>query len=190
MSNLGFDPFGDHPRMVDTSSKEREARLDELGLLDRLPDTMLDDVARELAFDAGSQHGMVNLVGEEQHLAGLHLGGGSNQDPTPDSLRGPLDLDFGYCLHVVVRRKALVLDDVCEYPRFAGNVVVDRLGVRTYLGAPLIDRTGTVLGTVCVIDSEPRSWGQEGLRLIKEHAARVVDLLQRGEQASGGAHSR
>jgi GAF domain-containing protein len=59
----------------------------------------------------------------------------------------------------VVRRKALVLDDVCDYPRFAGNPVVDKIGIRSYLGAPLLDdRTGTALGTVCVVATEPRPW--------------------------------
>ncbi len=31
--------------------------------------------------------------------------------------------------------------------RFAGNPVVDGIGIRSYLGAPLIDRNGTALGT-------------------------------------------
>lgn len=94
-------------------------------------------------------------------------------------------LDHGYCPHVVVRRKALVLDDVCDYPRFAGNPVVDKLGIRTYVGAPLIDRTGTALGTICIIDQEPRPWGHPGLNLIKERAAELVQLIRRREEVLG-----
>jgi hypothetical protein len=50
----------------------------------------------------------------------------------------------------------MILGDVCAYPRFAGSPVVDQLGIRAYMRAPLIDVTGTVLGTVCVVDVEQR----------------------------------
>lgn len=93
--------------------------------------------------------------------------------------------DYGFCPHVVVRRKALVLEDVCDYPRFAGNPVVDDFGVRSYLGAPLIDHTGIALGTVCVVDVEPRPWGKAGLETIKSLAAELVELLERREGGLG-----
>ncbi|MFJ1249357.1 GAF domain-containing protein, partial [Streptomyces albidoflavus] len=94
---------------------------------------------------------------------------GSAHDP-PDS---------AYCPYVVVRRKALVLEDVCDFPRFAGNPVVDEIGIRSYLGAPLIDRTGLALGTVCVVDTQPRPWGRAGLDTIKAMAAELTEQLQR-----------
>jgi GAF domain-containing protein len=52
--------------------------------------------------------------------------------------------------------------------------VVDEIGIRSYLGAPLIDRTGIALGTVCVVDIEPRPWGRPGLETIKTLAAELV----------------
>ncbi len=82
---------------------------------------------------------------------------------------------------MVVRRKALVLEDVLDYPRFAGNPVVDEFGIRSYLGAPLIDSTGMVLGTVCVADLAPRAWGRTGLETIKSAAADLVVRLERRE---------
>jgi PAS domain-containing protein len=89
---------------------------------------------------------------------------------------------------VVTRRKALVLDDVFAYPRFAGNPVVDELGVRSYLGAPLIDEDGVVLGTVCAVDPSPHSgaenagWGQRGLEAIKKVASEVVAEIRSRRQ--------
>lgn len=89
--------------------------------------------------------------------------------------------DHGYCPHVVARRKALVLEDVCDYPRFAGNPVVDEIGIRSYLGAPLIDRTDTALGAVCVVDTVPRQWGLAGLETIKAAAAELVAQIHHRE---------
>jgi GAF domain-containing protein len=85
----------------------------------------------------------------------------------------------------VVRRKALVLEDVCDYPRFAGNPVVDAFGVRSYLGAPLLDRGGIALGTICVVDVEPRPWGRAGLETIKAMAAELAEQLERREEGHG-----
>ena len=91
--------------------------------------------------------------------------------------------DHGYCPEVLSRRLALVLPDVMAAPRFASNPVVDKIGIRTYAGAPLIDeRTDptTVLGTVCFVGTEPRdlSTGDDALDLIKHsrdeaHAAHL-----------------
>jgi hypothetical protein len=101
-----------------------------------------------------------------------------------------MDLDHGFCPHVVARRKALVLDDVYAYPRFAGNPVVDEIGVRTYLGAPLIDDDGTVLGTVCAVDPSPHNgaeeadWGKKGLDTIKRVAEEVLGEIRLRRQVS------
>ncbi|HEY3682169.1 MAG TPA: GAF domain-containing protein [Streptosporangiaceae bacterium] len=164
----------------DPEAPQRALRLRGLGL-GQGPDPQLDEFARELAFAAGQLVGseqppfaMVNFVTDQQYLGGLYA-------PGPDGepqLGREVPLDHGYCPHVVVRRKALVLDDVCDYPRFAGNPVVDKLGIRTYVGAPLIDDTGAALGTICIIDSEPRPWGHPGLDLIKGRAADLMRLIR------------
>jgi hypothetical protein len=54
--------------------------------------------------------------------------------------------------------------------------------VRAYMGAPLIDRTGTALGTICVVNTEESSWGRPGLEMIKSMAAEVMDMIHRREQ--------
>ena len=102
-------------------------------------------------------------------------------DGTGALLGRVLPRDHGFCPHVVARRKALVLEDVSDYPRFAGNPVVDEFGIRSYMGAPLIDSTGMVLGTVSVTDVQPRAWGQPGLAAIKAQAADLVVRLERRE---------
>jgi GAF domain-containing protein len=55
--------------------------------------------------------------------------------------------------------------------------VVDQFGIRAYMGAPLIDSTGTVLGTVCVVDTERRAWGRDGLSFIKDRAAEMIETI-------------
>nr|WP_243708792.1 GAF domain-containing protein [Actinomadura sp. GC306] len=174
----------------DTEAPRRAARLRDLGL-GQARETEFDAFARELAAEAQRLTGLpaapvafVNLIGEDQFVAGAFT-----PPAAAELVEGVLDtripLNAGYCPHVVVRRKALILDDVLDYPRFAGNPIVDKLMVRSYAGAPLIDRTGTVLGTVCVVDSEPRPWGKAGLDLMKGKAADLAARINLREGLPG-----
>ncbi|MFI0372151.1 GAF domain-containing protein [Actinomadura sp. 1N219] len=166
----------------DQEAPQRAARLRELGL-GQARESEFDEFAHAVALDAQELAGLasapvafVNLVGDDQFIGGVY---------TPPAaaalvegvLGARIPLNAGYCPHVVVRRKALILDDVLDYPRFAGNPIVDKLMVRSYAGAPLTDRTGTVLGTICIVDSEPRPWGKAGLDLMKRRAADLVDRI-------------
>ncbi|WP_251076455.1 GAF domain-containing protein [Streptomyces sp. NBC_01525] len=183
--SAGYDPNRHLLRTpVDTEAPRRAARLRELGIGDA-PVPAFDTYAHEVARALRAPYGVVNLLDEDrQYLAGLYTPPRGRVPGAPRARGGDLRViarDHGYCPHVVVRRKALVLEDVRDYPRFAGNPVVDESGIRAYLGAPLIDRTGLALGTVCVVDLEPRRWGREGLETIKKAATDLVARIHRRE---------
>ncbi|MBO1329727.1 GAF domain-containing protein [Streptomyces sp. VRA16 Mangrove soil] len=175
---------------VDKEGPERARRLRRLDLGQR-PEPAFDMFADRLAEVTRAPYAMVNFIDENrQFFAGLHTPDGDHrggelsaaaaESVSDSSVSRYMARDHGYCPHVVVRRKALVLEDVCDYPRFAGNPVVDEIGIRSYLGAPLIDdRTGLALGTVCVVDTEPRPWGRSGLAIIKAMASELMDVVRR-----------
>ncbi|MFI8193558.1 GAF domain-containing protein [Streptomyces sp. NPDC085946] len=185
---MSYDPPRPAGRLLltpeDKEAPARTRRLRRLGLGER-PEPALDAFAACLAEHSGALYAMVNFPGETgQFFAGLHaplVAPVVRSDGTSARVGRALPRDHGFCPHVVVRRRALALEDVRDYPRFAGNPVVDDYGIRSYLGAPLIDSTGMVLGTVCVADVEPRPWGQPGLAAIKERAADLVARLERRE---------
>ncbi|MET7982938.1 MULTISPECIES: GAF domain-containing protein [unclassified Streptomyces] len=176
----------------DKDAPARVRRLRRLGLGER-SEPAFDAFADRLAQIAAAPYSMVNFIDEQQQFfAGLHTpdGGGGGRlvaaaDGSELELGRYMARDHGFCPHVVVRRKALVLEDVCDYPRFAGNPVVDEFGVRSYLGAPLLDRSGIALGTICVVDIEPRPWGRAGLETIKAMAAELTGRLERREEFHG-----
>lgn len=176
------DPFRPLTPEFDREAAARRAkRINALGLALE-PQEFLDEFAKEVAEKArvyvgeGQPIALVNLITTNQYVGGLSVAGVDGIDESP--LRFAEGATSGYCPHVIKRRKALVLDDVCDYPRFAGNPIVDGLGVRTYIGAPLIDPTGEAIGTLCVVDIDPRPWGQPGLHLIKDKAAELMQRIQ------------
>ncbi|MEU0036492.1 MULTISPECIES: GAF domain-containing protein [unclassified Streptomyces] len=196
---MSYDPPRPVGRLLltpeDKDAPARVRRLRRLGLGEHA-EPAFDAFADRLADVAAVPYSMVNFIDENrQFFAGLHTPDGnvSTTRPVPAPVDGThhgvgryMTRDYGFCPHVVVRRRALVLEDVCDYPRFAGNPVVDEIGVRSYLGAPLIDRTGIALGTVCVVDLEPRPWGRAGLETIKTMAAELVEQLGQREGGVGG----
>ncbi|MEU3795897.1 GAF domain-containing protein [Streptomyces fructofermentans] len=137
-----------------------------------------DDLARDMAEQAGFLYGFVNLFLEEQTFVGLH-------QPPVDSgfviVGRTMSRHHGWCPEVMARRKALPLHDVHASPRFSGNAVVDAVGIRSYFGAPLIHDSGTVLGTVCVIDPDKRPLSEaRRLRDLVIHAGtQVMDHIAR-----------
>jgi len=183
---MTIDPITRRPLTPpDVEAATRVVRLRELRLGEH-PDPEFDKFAAELATTAGTSFAMVNFIDEEQqYFSGLYVappaGNAALAAETAVQVGRTMPKDYGWCPHVVARRLALVLDDVCDYPRFATNPVVDKVGIRSYLGAPLIDRTGTTLGTICVVDNETHSWGRDGLAFIKTRAAEMVDLIHQRE---------
>lgn len=181
-----YETRGHFMTPLDEEAPRRVARLRELGL-GEAPDPEFDDFARNLASTTKAPFAMVNFIDENrQFFAGLYSPGSPSASAdlaaaAADPMR-IMGRDHGWCPHVVVRRLPLVLDDVCDYPRFAGNPVVDEIGIRSYLGAPLIDRTGTALGTICIVDREPRPWGRPGLEFIKARAAELIDRIHERER--------
>jgi GAF domain-containing protein len=184
-----YEPAGHLMTPLDEEAPRRVARLRELGL-GQAPDPEFDDFARALATTTDAPLAMVNFIGENrQFFAGLYAPGSPTaRTDLAAAAADPMRVmarDHGWCPHVVVRRLPLVLDDVCDYPRFAGNPVVDEIGIRSYLGAPLIDRTGTALGTICIVDREPRPWGRPGLEFIKARAAELIGKIHERERLRG-----
>jgi GAF domain-containing protein len=173
-----YDPSNRLATPQDPHAAARVARLREIGIGDA-PIPEFDEFAKSLAHITGAPYAMVNFIDENrQYFAGLYT-----QAPDQTGVELPehaepgreMPKDHGWCPHVVTRRKAMPLGDVCAYPRFAGNPVIDKLGIRAYLGTPLIDtRTGITLGTICVVDTETRDWGQEGVETIKGMAEQLV----------------
>jgi hypothetical protein len=122
---------------------------------------------------------MVNFINDERQMfRGMYVPSASPEDVADAEGGGiPFDLsnlareapgDYGFCPHVVAQQSQLALDDVFDYPRFKGNPLVNDLGVRSYLGTPLRDNTGMVLGTVCVADFKPRTWDRQLKQVMQE----------------------
>jgi len=79
-----------------------------------------------------------------------------------------------FCGHAILNRGALVIEDATLDERFADNpMVTGDPNIRFYAGQPLHTLSGKAVGTLCIIDSEPRTFGQEDLLTLSDLAGMV-----------------
>jgi CheY-like chemotaxis protein len=86
--------------------------------------------------------------------------------------------DQSFCTHAVAAQAALVVVDALDNPFFADNVLVRERGLRFYAGVPLITRHGLPLGTLCLLDFQPRRFGAFDLELLALLSRRVLAELE------------
>ncbi|MEU6495705.1 GAF domain-containing protein [Streptomyces sp. NPDC046984] len=149
---------GEHARAL-AEQAQRIEQIHRLGIPTQATQ-YFDHLATDMAQRTGFLYGMVNLFLEDQTFIGLH-------NPPADSgyliVDRTMNRNHGWCPEVVDRKRALPLHNVHAYHRFSSNYVVDAVGIQSYFGAPLI-HDGIAVGTVCVIDPDPRPL-DEALRL-------------------------
>ncbi|MGH6848011.1 MAG: PAS domain S-box protein [Methylocella sp.] len=87
--------------------------------------------------------------------------------------------DPGLCASVIFRNEPLILPDAKLDPHALANpLVAGEFGLRFYAGVPLRTTDGFNLGTLCVIDKEPREVSTEEIAQLKDLASVVMDQLE------------
>jgi sigma-B regulation protein RsbU (phosphoserine phosphatase) len=90
-----------------------------------------------------------------------------------------IDREPGLCASAIMSLEPWIVTDAVADPRTLANpLVAGEFGLRFYAGAPLTTHDGFNLGTLCVIDREPREVTEHEKNLLVELARVVVDELE------------
>ena len=162
------------PRATPTGS----ARCEATGLLDSDVDPAFDRHARLAAQVLNAPVALVSLVDADRQFFKSCLG-----LPEPWASQRGTPLSHSFCQHAVASREPLIVDDAREHAVLRDNPAIRDMGVVAYAGIPLIDADGNALGTLCVIDSQPRHWTTHQVQLLEDLAASVVTEITLARQA-------
>ncbi len=147
----------------------RQELLAAYGLLDDQPEPAFDDLVELAATLCETPIAAVNLLGERQQLFKAERGLGVAQIP----------LTLSFCQHLHGAQQAQQIEDLSQDPRFSDNpLVTDPAGLRFYAGAPLRTAEGIFLGTLCVLDWQPRELSTSRLDGLERLARQVLRLLE------------
>ncbi|AGL21583.1 GAF domain-containing sensor histidine kinase [Actinoplanes sp. N902-109] len=155
----------------------RLAALHEARVLDTLPEEDFDDIALLASEICGTPIGLVTLIAEDRQWfkakVGLDLDGAHR--------------DVAFCSYVVHGHDLLEVPDTQVDPRFHDNpLVTGDDNFRFYAGAPVILDGTHAVGTVCVIDNEPRELTtaqRRALRSLARHASVQLELRKYARHA-------
>lgn len=87
--------------------------------------------------------------------------------------------DRGLCASAILGTEPWLVTDAAIDPRTIANpLVAGQFGLRFYAGAPLRTRDGYGLGTLCIIDREPRELTSEEVATLSDLAEIVMDELE------------
>lgn len=90
-----------------------------------------------------------------------------------------LDREPGLCASAILQDDIWLIEDARVDPRALANpLVAGEFGLQFYAGAPLRTSDGARLGTMCIIDREPRELSARDQQLLEDLAAVVIDELE------------
>lgn len=153
------------PIPIPHNESERLRALHALGLLDTSPDPEFDRITALACYLFRVPISMISLVDHDRQWFKSYVGMATQTVPRNDA----------FCAYTILDPKGMVVNDARNDARFAENpLVLGAPGIRFYAGVPLMTPEGYALGTVCIIDTEPRSGLDEGLQLALEALSREV----------------
>lgn len=157
----------------------RLAALARLEILDTLPEKDFNDITLIASQICDTPISLVSLVDERRQWFKSSHGLGASETPR----------EFAFCAHAILQNDLFIIPDSRIDPRFTDNPLVNGApNVIFYAGAPLMSPDGYPIGTLCVIDTKPKTMAENqksALKALSSQLSRLLELrLQIAEQKS------
>lgn len=136
-----------------------------MGILDSPPEDRFDRLTRLATRIFRVPISVCSLVDEKRQWFKSTTGLEATETPR----------EISFCGHAILEKEIFVIEDASKDWRFADNpLVVGEPHVRFYAGAPLRISNGAALGTLCILDYQPRAFSIDQLRSL-EDLARIAE---------------
>ncbi len=160
----------------------RLAEIAALGLTAPEVDAILQRIVDEAAAALHLPTALVSIVmGEAQYFAAEHglTGWMAEAHGTP--------VEWSFCANAVQSGETFVVEDARVHPLVKDNPLVKFENLRCYAGIPLVTANGHILGTLCVIGYEARSFTEADLDVLRGLAKRAIERIEERRREKGVA---
>jgi GAF domain-containing protein len=157
---------------IPENESERLNTLRGYQILDTHPEDRFDDLTRLAASICRTPISLISLVDEDRQWFKSKIGVEMCQTSREEA----------FCAHAIMSPELFVVPDASHDPRFAANpLVLGKLHIRFYAGAPLTAPNGHHLGALCVIDRVPRKLSREQLESLRILSRQVMAQVVLGK---------
>jgi PAS domain S-box-containing protein len=141
-------------------------------LLDTPPEERFDRFTRMAKLAFGVPIALVSLIDDKRQWFKSSQGLDAKETPR----------DISFCGHAILIDRLFIVEDTHKDSRFSNNpLVTGRPHIRFYAGAQLHNHEGYCLGTLCIIDTRPRSFDESQRALLQELAQGVDEEINNFE---------
>jgi len=151
--------------------RDRLEALAQFDILDTAPEQGFDDIVELASRVCQTPVALVSLVAGDRQWFKARIGFDECQT----------NLSSSVCAHALIEPDLLVVPDLSRDARTRSNpLVTGPPRIRFYAGAPLRTAQGAVLGSLCVIDTEPRPEGLSANQAdsLKNLARQVIAQME------------
>ncbi|WP_342619810.1 PAS domain S-box protein [Rhodoferax sp. GW822-FHT02A01] len=160
------------PRSI--NEEGRLARLRALQVLDSEPEPIFDALTRTASAICNAPIALLSLVSADRQWFKSNIG----LEGTAETSR-----EVAFCAHAILGTDLMEVPDAMEDPRFCLNpLVIGQPHIRFYAGAPVVMSEGESVGTLCVIDTQPRVLNDVQRKVLSDLAlvaSKALDMRQR-----------
>ncbi len=155
---------------IPDDEEQRIASLHGLNILDTASEERFDRVTRLATALFDVPMAMISLVDSNRQWFKSCLGVKSKETSR----------DEAFCAHVVYHREPMIIPDALQDARFADNpLVTNDPRIRFYAGYPLILDNGSCIGTLCLLDTRPRTLVGTELQRLHDLADITLQEIRR-----------
>jgi diguanylate cyclase (GGDEF)-like protein/PAS domain S-box-containing protein len=155
------------PRKNETESLDA---LRALEVLDSAPEAEFEALVKVATIVCGVPISLISLIDVDRQWFKANEGlSGVTETPR----------ELAFCAHAVLGDDLFEVPDATQDDRFADNpLVAGQPDIRFYAGAPLILSDGVRVGTLCVIDRQPRTLNETQRNVLKELSVAAARALE------------
>lgn len=89
-----------------------------------------------------------------------------------------IKVEFGLCQHIIGIGTEVHMNNLADFPYCNVPSTAARTGIKAYLGVPLIERTGLIIGALCVVDFKSRDWDASDITVLAQLAFAVMTMRE------------